>query len=311
MILETEVGVQLNSQNTKYYEVLGYEIPRRKGMGGRISVPRGTVISVKVSDLPLRSNVKLTKICDVCEKHIKGQTYDRILTKRSMGEDVCSACSSTKSNNQKALEKAKSGNNLASVYPEAAKLWNYVLNGPISPDKVTPKSNTKVWWLCDEVGCGHSWKAAVADIANGNRCPVCFMSKGERRIREHLRTLNCEFSTQVSMKNLIGIGGGLLSYDFVVKMSSGHMLLIEFDGIGHFKPTDFHGKGEAHALKKFHIQVEHDRRKDNYAATHGIPLLRIRHDEFDNIEQKVDEALMQMMRRDQFTLGIKISEVNA
>lgn len=63
-LITKEIEVTL-SNNARYYEDLGYLIPRKKDKWGSITIPRGTKILVKVEDLPNNSNVKGIKIkCD-------------------------------------------------------------------------------------------------------------------------------------------------------------------------------------------------------------------------------------------------------
>lgn len=64
----TTVG--LNSSVISYYENLGYEIPRRKDKQGRLSVPQGATIEVKISDLMPSSNQYIEARCDcnTCNK---------------------------------------------------------------------------------------------------------------------------------------------------------------------------------------------------------------------------------------------------
>ena len=52
--------------NTKYYEELGYKIPKRKDFRGRISVPKGTKIEVRVEDLKVNSHTIVEYKCDNC-----------------------------------------------------------------------------------------------------------------------------------------------------------------------------------------------------------------------------------------------------
>lgn len=60
---------------------------------------------------------------------------------------------------------------LASQYPEAAKLWDAERNAPLSPQDVTPGSKTKVWWHCKK---DHRWQAAIFSVAmNRSSCPYC------------------------------------------------------------------------------------------------------------------------------------------
>lgn len=69
-ILEKEVWVVLGGTNLDYYEKLGYVIPEIRG--------KHTTILVKIEDLPKSSKIKLTKICDDCEKIIPNQFFYNI-----------------------------------------------------------------------------------------------------------------------------------------------------------------------------------------------------------------------------------------
>jgi hypothetical protein len=55
---------------------------------------------------------------------------------------------------------------LAEHNPELCKLWDYEKNYPLTPDKVAPKSNLKVWWLNTE---GDS---KLSQICMKNRLPL-------------------------------------------------------------------------------------------------------------------------------------------
>lgn len=298
-ILEEYVDVPIPTKMASYYATVGYTIPTGVNSRGKTVIQRGITLHVKVSDLPLGSHVKLTKVCDICEKPVENQPYYAILRNRVGGTDFCKACATESSRARLATQRARGGYNLVNVCPSAAKLWHTTLNGVLKPCDVMPGSRQSVWWICDEDGCDHEWKTAVRKVTSGSRCPVCKMSKGERRIREYIRFLGYAYTTEEPMGGLVGVGGGALRYDIAITYPNGeYALLIEFDGIGHFEPTDFAGEGEAHALEQFRTQREHDRRKDKYARLHNIPLLRIRHDEFDDIERLINEALAKVIRGD-------------
>lgn len=65
-LITEEVEVCACSNKQKYYEDLGYNIPREKGYNGRIRVPRGSKIKVKVKHLPPKSAVHVNVECDKC-----------------------------------------------------------------------------------------------------------------------------------------------------------------------------------------------------------------------------------------------------
>jgi hypothetical protein len=91
-ILEKEVWVGLMGSNTRHFENLGYEIPRRKDKWGSFTIPKGTKILVKVEDLPKGSDVLITRICDVCGTENYNKKYSRVLNERKNGFDKCSKC---------------------------------------------------------------------------------------------------------------------------------------------------------------------------------------------------------------------------
>ena len=85
------VEVILNSANIKYYENLGYEIPRKPNQWGRIGVPVGTAIVVKTTDLPKHSHVKVDVQCDCCKK-IRNICYATYVNKCRDDKTYCQKC---------------------------------------------------------------------------------------------------------------------------------------------------------------------------------------------------------------------------
>ena len=65
-----------------------------------------------------------------------------------------------------------------SSYPELVIEFDLTANPPnLTPERVTHKSNKKVWWRCKN---NHSWEAVVASrTCGGNGCPMC---AGQRAI---------------------------------------------------------------------------------------------------------------------------------
>ena len=62
-------------------------------------------------------------------------------------------------------------NDLESLFPKVARQWHPTRNGALGPEKVSPYSNRRVWWLC---GRGHSYQAVIASrTIRGSGCPYC------------------------------------------------------------------------------------------------------------------------------------------
>ena len=64
----------------------------------------------------------------------------------------------------------KGVNDLLTINPDLAKEWDFEKNGSLMPQDVKPKSNKKVWWICD---VGHEWKATIYNRSVGKGCPYC------------------------------------------------------------------------------------------------------------------------------------------
>ena len=109
-------------------------------------------------------------ICDCGEKHEwQARVCDRYNYRN------CARCSGKGPNAQicpcKSLQKLR---------PDLMKEWDFSKN-KITPDKITLKSDRKVWWLCDKSNCKHehSWEASVANrtAKKQNGCPYCSKNK--------------------------------------------------------------------------------------------------------------------------------------
>ena len=132
---------------------------------------------------------------------------------------------------------------------------------------------------------GHKWETRFADFKfKETRCPVCCISKGERRIIEWLDNNNIEYVYEKTYKDLFGLGGGHLSYDFYLPQ---YNLLIEYQGGFH----DGTVTGNYQTDEQFLIRQEHDKRKREYAKYNNINLLEIWYWDFDNIEEILNKEL--------------------
>ena len=97
MLLTKQVEVLLHGDRIKYYENLGYEIPRVKNYNyNYYYVPRGSKIIVNVEDLAETSINEVELKCDNCGKVFK-RTYHRYLLHHDNEfGDLCKSCSKIK-----------------------------------------------------------------------------------------------------------------------------------------------------------------------------------------------------------------------
>jgi hypothetical protein len=174
------------------------------------------------------------------------------------------------------LGKLLENNNLLSI-------WSDKNNK--SPYEFAPKSSQKVWWKCPNGLHNDFCRNISSSNSCGYRCPECQSSKGEAEISNILSLKNIAYIPQKEFGGLIGTGGGNLSYDFY--LPEPYNLLIEFQGEQHERYIP----GLYKLKKDFEKQLEHDRRKREYAKVHNINLLEIWYYDFDRIEEILEKEL--------------------
>ena len=170
-----------------------------------------------------------------------------------------------------------------SLYPEKAKYWSK--NNNKSPYEVFPYSNKKYKFICEE--CGKEFERSLLHLNQtdiGVFCKECNSSQLETKTKNVLKDYNIDYKTQVEYEDLLGLGNGNLSYDFYLP---DYNLLIECQGEQHERFV----KGFHETKKDFEKQLEHDKRKKQYAKEHNINLLEIWYYDIDNIEDILLEKL--------------------
>jgi Zn finger protein HypA/HybF involved in hydrogenase expression len=98
-------------------------------------------------------------------KCAKGHSWSESITERLSNHD-CPQCLTRK--------KVTEDYNLAYLYPKVAKEWHSIKNGTLTPDRIAPYSNKKVWWKCIK---GHEWHAQINSRSMGANCPKCAHKK--------------------------------------------------------------------------------------------------------------------------------------
>lgn len=125
--------------------------------------------------------------------------------------------------------------------------------------------------------CGNIWTRDAHIFLMGIGCPFCYASKGERKIRIFLDQNNIDYIQQKSFSSLRGIGGFPLRYDFYIPK---YNLLLEYQG-------EFH---DGSAFKKssrnyLDTQIEHDKRKREYALNNNYNFLEIWYYQYKRIDE--------------------------
>ena len=202
--------------------------------------------------------------CDKC-KHSFKQKLNDIIQKKTW----CPYCSHTKL--CKIDECIECFNKSFASHPKS-KYWS---------DKNKKKSNEvflnsqyKGWFNCGE--CNLEFKRKIHHINTGNLwCPNCNSTHLETCMKSILKKLNIKYEEQKRfwLNNI-----NWISYDFYLPK---YNILIEMDGLPHFKYTKFFHKNK----KKFREHILRDIMKNYFALKNGYKILRISYFDDDYIDK--------------------------
>jgi len=128
----------------------------------------------------------------------------------------------------------------------------------------------------------------------GQGCPVCKSSKGEKRVREVLDSLNINYKHQYKFEDCIGKKNPLPFYFFLPTEN----ICIEYDK-QHFEVNEFFG-----GICGFNDLRINDDIKTNYCLDNGIRLLRTPYTNFDKIEDIIKIELGLLIKLGDYKLNI-------
>lgn len=156
-------------------------------------------------------------------------------------------------------------------------------------DRFYPCGGRSQMWEC-KCKCGTVHNVASCMLKSGisQSCGCLSRPRLELHVSEYLDFHGIEYETQKKYDDLHGVGGGLLSYDFLVYKNQEPYCLIECQGEQHFKSVKHFG-GDA----MFEIRQEHDRRKREYADLIGLRLVEVMYTDYtyDSIADFLNNVL--------------------
>lgn len=138
--------------------------------------------------------------------------------------------------------------------------------------------------------CGTTWIVRPSGfLYDETRCPKCSKktSRGEKAIGEFLESAGVDFKFQKIFKECKNVAP--LPFDFAVYKDGELAMLIEYDGIQHFKPVDFFGGDLG-----FERRMVNDGIKNGFCANKNIELLRIPYWEHENIDYILCDSLIKV-----------------
>jgi len=225
-------------------------------------------ISVTGNYINLHTEVECT--CLICKK--KWTPYPANLYYKKSG---CPNCAGNAR-----ITKGEFLERLEKLHPNEYSLCSEVIS--------TSKKVTLVHSICRE-----PWEVTPSNIFAGKECPVCKReSKGERRVKGHLKSLGLYFETQKKFPKCKHKKE--LPFDFWIPSIN---TLIEYDGEQHSKPVNFGGRSSHDSVKEFEIVKLRDSIKTTYAKDNNINLLRIPYlVKLDEIPSVIDKFIQEVTR---------------
>jgi hypothetical protein len=133
---------------------------------------------------------------------------------------------------------------------------------------------------------GHNPRISWSNFKKGRRCSFCAeKSYGNKQIADFLEESEIAYEREVAFDECAY--KKKLPFDIFIE----NKILIEYDGRQHFEPVDFGNKGQEWAIDYFAYNLKRDQIKNEFCVKNKIPLIRIPHWEFDNIETILNHVL--------------------
>jgi len=226
--------------------------------------------NIDISDITYSSNKKVWWVCSLC-----GNNYKRSVSQKIKEVTGCPKCNRYSLTNK---------NRFSVLFPEIATEWDYDKNKN-DPSEYSFGSRVKMWWICPI--CNSSYDCSISNRVHDRGCPVCNLSGKVQRIYKYLKSKNINFKYEYWFDDLRSDLGRVLKYDFgILDENKDIKLLLEYDDAQHDRYIESWHK----TIENFEYRKELDKRKDEYAKNHNIPLLRINYKDKE-IENILDNFL--------------------
>ena len=115
------------------------------------------------------------------------------------------------------------------------------------------------------------------------------ISSGEKKIIHNLNMMNINHTYDKPFEALTLECKQNLRFDFYIPEFK---CFIEFDGEQHFRPVKFGGMSDEKAQQSFERTVQHDNIKNEFCSRNGYDLLRIKYNDYLNIERILYDYFM-------------------
>lgn len=240
---------------------------------------------LSIDDIMIKVNEKNNDILLNPEDYVDTKTSNLRIQCGSCGKEFVTNFASIYGSNGYCPDCAKLSQIKNSILSQKILIGNTTRNGKCY--LVNPKDYKKAYeknleFICDE--CGDTYICDYVHYCGGQiRCAKCTTknnSLGEYLIMKYLDAHNIKYIQQYKINECKHKRP--LPFDFYLP---DYDLLIEFDGIQHFKMTSRDTK------ESFRLRKLRDKIKDDYCKKEGIELLRIKYLDRDNIGKILNKKL--------------------
>lgn len=143
--------------------------------------------------------------------------------------------------------------------------------------------------------CGHEWEILPNSILKQRLCPNCCKSYGEMQVENFLVYNNINYKTQTTFDDCID--KDYLKFDFSIYDEKWNLIcLIEYDGVGHYKPVCFGGISKKEAEENFESQTRKDIIKNEFCKNNNINLLRISYKQQKQLHVILNDYLSKLFK---------------
>ena len=137
-------------------------------------------------------------------------------------------------------------------------------------------------WKCICKHCGNIFITKGSNIRNkDSQSCGCVHSFNEQKITKLLLDNNIEFATQYTFKDLKGINGGALRFDFAIFNNKVLSHLIEYNGLQHYE------KAQGKWGTEYNNLVFNDNKKIQYCKENNIELRIIKYNQDYSIDDLI------------------------
>lgn len=135
--------------------------------------------------------------------------------------------------------------------------------------------------ICD---CGKTTEVLALLLTGGltKSCGCVHVSHPERVMKNYLSGLDIQYKSQYVISGLIGVGGGMLRFDFAVLNNDQTIrCLVEIDGEQHRQSVNYFG-----GIPKYERVIANDNIKNSWCKANDVCLIRI------NVSYSMTDAML-------------------